>query len=659
MLESILIHIPVQDLMWLIVALPFIGFLVLGFLSLLTSQYRMSEPRALVVTLSQLTVLLSFVGVILLGYVLYGLEEVAPSVITGPLFSWKGFLNKPLEFGFKADPLSLVILFAASFIGLMVHIYSVGFTSREKNVAPYFALLNLEYALVLVLIFTDSLFMFFVAWQMVGVVGYIFISRYFTDGSNVRSATIYYIVETIAGSALLLTMILIWKAFVGHADPGFDVYQFNSLQVGSMLLLPYSGIICFSLLLSVVIRSLQFPFYVWMPDASRAPWPVFTFIYGVATLLVSTYILIRLNFILVLSPKVLMAMAGVGAFGALFGSAAAVVPTDVRRVLSYYVIAQAGMAFVGIGVGAFAASIFHIFTCVFYVSLIFFGMGSVMAITGYTNLERPLGLRRFLPVTFWTVLVGAVAAIGIYPLSGFFSRNQLFFEVYQRGHFLLFLAIFVASIFSAIALFRLIAVTFFGKWDKESIGGRRPEEMSVSMLVVMVIVAFASCVVGWLGVGEAFGGRDLIGHWLMPGLATQMVHVMGDQGRFSEVVLAVVATLIMAHAGFITWIIYVQKRFWPMRLSLRFQRTHQFFKNGFYLNDFYRRVVVAPLQLFSEWVVHKGLDRLIVDGVIVGSIGRTVGLFGDIVGRLRVQGGSVYLYMILVGLILFVGWVLF
>lgn len=659
MLEFILSYVSVQDIMWLVVAIPLLGFAVNGTISLLSTQYKLTEPRMLVIFISQVAALFSFIGLIVLWYILYGLEGASPSVITGPLLSWKGFLNQPLEFGLKADQLSLAIVVIMSFIGLAIHLYSVGFLSKEKNVSGYFSLLNLLLALELLLILTDSFFLFFVAWQITAVVGMIFISNYFTDALGARRAHIYYVVETISSAAFLLVMFLVWKAFVKDSSLGLDIFQFNSIQAGVGLLLPYAGVICLALLISVVMRSLQFPLYVWSTESVSSPLPVFTFMYAVCSVLVSVYILIRLNFLLVLSPKVLYSAAVVGAIGCLFGALAAIVQKDVRKVLAYFVISQVGLAFIGIGVGAFAASVFHVFTHAVYMTSLFLGVGSVIYITGSSFVDQANALRRRLPVTFWATLVGALAAVGVYPLSGFFGKNSVIWEAYQRGHGLFFICAFLAAMLGAIALFRVIALLFFGRGSGREQREVRLEESSVSMLVAMVVIAFASVVVGWLGVGDAFGGENHFGKWLEPGLATQMVHVIGEKGRFSELVLAVITTLFVAHAALVTLIIYVQKKKWPANLVRRFPKIHALLERGFLLNDFYRVALVLPLGVVSEWVLWKGLDRLIIDGVIVGSVARGVKLKSDVINRFRAVSLQSYLFWLIICLVILVVWSIF
>lgn len=659
MLESILSYITVQDLMWLIVALPMFGFIVCGLVSIITGWRNSPEPRFFVIMLSQIVALASFAGIILVWYILYGLEGASPSVITGPLISWKGFLDQPLEFGLKADQLSLSILFITALIGVAAYLYSVGFMSGKKRVAQYFSLLNLAYSSVLLLILTDSLFLFFVIWQTFGVIGLVFISRYFSDHGDAGSATIYYIIEIIAGAALLLVMFLIRKAFLASSGLNLDMFQFSSIQIGSGLLLPFADIICFALVMSIIARSLQFPLYVWMVSAGKAPLPVFAFAYSVSVVLVATYLLIRLNFLLVLSPAILNVIAIVGGIGCLFGSVIAVVQGSARKVVAYFAISQVGLAFIGIGVGAFATAVFHVSTYAIYVTSIIFGIGGVVKVVGHDSLEKMLGLRRYLPVTFWSTVIGVLAAVGIYPLSGFYSKNGIMWEAYQRGHGLLFMCAFISGILCTIALFRMVALLFFGKPDRLEPGARRPEETSVSILVVMVIVAFASIVSGWFGVSEAFGGSDHFREWLRPGLATQMVHMIGKAGRFSEVVLAVITTIFVAHAGLVTWIVYAQKRRWVAGLAERFKKTDSLLENGFYLNRFYEIVIARPLMFIGDSVLFKGLDSMIIDNIIVGGIGRMVELKSEIVGRFRATALPTYIFFIVIMLIILVGWSVF
>jgi NADH-quinone oxidoreductase subunit L len=655
MLDFLLSHIAVQELIWLIVALPLLGFAINGVISFVTRAYKKAEPRGFVIFVSQITVILSFVAVIVVWYILYGLEEATPSVITGSLFSWKGFLNQPLEFGLKADQLSLVIAFIIAFVGVLAHLYSVGYLANKKHAAFYFSLFNLTYVLVLLLVLTDSFFIFFGAWQILGVIGFVSISRYFSNSGATKDATVYYIIEAISGSAFLLVMFVVWRAFLKQTNLGLDIFQFTSIQVGSHLLLPYADVICFALLIGILARSLQFPLYIWMSSAAHSSVPVFTFIYGVSSVLISTYILIRLNFLLVLSPKVLNLIGILGGVGCIYGAASALVQVEARKIISYFIISQMGLAFIGIGVGAFATSVFHVFTHAVYISALLFGVGSVVRIVGSDSVSEVSGLRRALPVTFWTTLVGVLAASGIYPLAGFFGKNGIIWEAYQRGHSILFLAAFFSVILIAIALFRMVALIFFGKKKID----KRLEESSVSMLIAMVIASFASVVIGWFGVQRAFGGGDHFRAWLEPGLATQMVHMIGEKGRFSELVLAVIVTLFVAHAGFVTWIVYVQKKRWTITLAERFRKTHSLLSNGFYLNSIHREVIIKPLALFSEWIVWKGLDQFIVGEAVIGSVGRGVRLISGVITKCRVSLLSGYIFWIVVGLIIFAGWSIF
>lgn len=657
MLETLLTYISVQNLIVLIVALPIAGFLLNSAISVIVAKKKNSAPRSLVIFISQITVLLSFIFIIVVWYILAGLEETAPSVITGPLFSWKGFLNQPLEFGLKADQLSVVIAFIMAFVGVLTHIYAVGFLSKEKNAPFYFALLNLAYSLGLLTIFTDSFFIFFVGWQFLAITGLVFINRIFSDAEGIKAANTYYFIEILSGSSFLLVMFLVWKAFAGSSSAGLDIFQFVSIQVGAPLLITYADVICIALLISVILRSLQFPFYVWMPGATKAHLPFFSLLFAVGSVLISTYILIRLNFLMVLSPKVLQIAGVIGAVGALFGAGGALVQKEAKKVLAYFVISQMGLVFVGIGVGAFAASVFHIFTHSVYVTSLAFGIGSVMAITGSDEAYEARGMRKILPVTFWTTLTGALAAAGIYPLAGFFGKNGLIWEAYQRGHGLLFISAFLSSIFVTIALFRMVSLVFFGK--RRSTETVRLEESSASMLASMVIVSFASIVIGWFGVSPAFGGENHFGNWLEPGLATQMVHMIGEKGKFSELVLAVIVTIFVAHAALITMIIYAHKKKWPESLKEKFHRIYKVLNNGFYLNGFYTNVLVKPFRFFGDTVLWRGLDKLTVDGVVVGSVGRGIKLFSEMISRFQIRTVPGYVFWIVLGLIFFIGWSVF
>ena len=656
MLEIILSYISVQDLIWLIVALPLAAFIINGAIALLASFYRLEEPRLLVLSVSVFTTLLAFLSTILVGYILYGFEGVSPSVVTGPLFSWRGFFMRPLEFGLKFDQLSLVGVFVIGLAGLLIMIYSLGFFSKRKKVASLFSLMSFVYALSLLLVLTDNLFLFFVIWQLLGIAGFVFMTGFFRNPHSFKSSAIYFVIEMLSGSALILVMYLVWKAFLDYSDLNLDIFQFSSIQAGVPLLLPYATVICFALMISVLIRSLQFPLYVWLPEVVSAPWPVFSFMYVISMVVVSVYILIRLNFLLILSPDILDVIAVLGAVAAVYGAASAIVQKRVSKLIAYLVISQIGLAFVAVGIGAFSSAMFHVFTHATYFTVIIMGVGSVIQITKSDRLEDMGGFKKVLPVTFWTTLIGVLAAAGIYPLSGFFGRMNVLWESYQRGRFVLFLVGVAASIFVAIALFRMIALIFYGR-ERQPLSGH-VEESSVSMLSTMVIASFVALVSGWLGVSEAFGGANLFGRWLETGLATQMVHMIGD-ARFSELVVGVVVLLLVVHAGFITWIVYVQKRSWPVKLADSFPKINNLLLNGFYLNKLYGFLFIRPLSFLGDVVVFKGIDTLVINGALFGSIGRTIELIAEVFKRIKLRRYTYYILILFFGLLFFIGSTMF
>lgn len=659
MLEFILSYITVQDLIWLVVALPFFGFIVNAIISFLVAYYGYTEPKGVVKFVSVFAALLSLVVVALLAYILYGLEGSAPSVVTGPLFSWKGFFDQPLEFGLKLDQLSLAVVFVLSGLGLLTAFYSVGFFSREKSVSGYFSILGIVESLSILLVLTDNFFLFFVAWQLLSVAGMVFINRFFSDKSSIQPAIVYYTAETLSGAGLLIVMFLIWKAFLGYSGLGLDIFQFNSIQTGAGLLLPFAFVVCISLLFCIVVRSLQFPFYIWIVDISRAALPLYSYMFAVCSALISIYILIRLNFLLILSPKFLT-MAGVlGALGALFGSASMLAQKDAKKLLAYFMLSQVGLAFIAIGVGAFATAIFHILTYAVYITAVFFGVGSVFYITGMENLDNFGDLRKKLPVTFWATLVGVFSASGIYPFAGFFGKMGVLWEAYQRGHTLLFFAGFFAAIFAAISLFRLVALMFYKSRQRAVLQCPVAEESSVSMLVSMVIISFFALVLGWFSVPAAFGGEDHLRMWLEPSMATQVIHQTGSGGDFSELVLGVFVILFVVHAGFITWIVYVQKRAWANGLAGRFKKVAGLLENGFYLNKIYSVAIVLPVRFLGDKIIYRGFNKLIVNGIIVDSVGRSLGLVGQVLERFKVTSMAVWLGLLLIMLVAFIGWTFF
>lgn len=651
MLETILKFIPIQDLFVVAVMLPFVSALANGVIFFVSFLKRDSEPKAVVSFIGTIVPFISLSIIILVWYVLMGLEGTSSSLITGDLWSWNGFLGHQITFGFKADPLSISLGSVVAMIFAFGGLYSVGYFSRERSLATYYSAMNLILGFALTLIFTDSILLFFIVYQLIALTSFVFIARLSSKGEAHPVARSYLTAQLISSGAFLFVMFLIWKTYIATGYR-LDVFKFDSLLIVAPYLVENAHLVSAFLIGVAILGALQFPLYLWLPGTAKAPLPSFLLIFSVAAVVVSAYLLIRLNFIMILSPQISIALAYIGAVATVFGALSAISQKSAKRLVAYLVISNMGLAFMAIGVGAFSTAVFQIMMYVISVGAVLFGIGSVIYVCGSDVADEVGGLRKLLPVTFWTLLFGALSFVGVYPFAGFYAKNGVLWEVYQRGFGLMFLLGLIGMMIAAIAVFRMISLIFYGKMERSRIADKKIEESSVSMLVTQLIFAFAVFVGGWISVSKAYGGADHLREWLGEDLVTQTVGVIGEKGKFSEMILAVVVTLLVVHAAILSWIVFVQKRKWAGSIAKKFPRLTTLLNNGFYINRIYSVVLVSPLEWISKNFIEKGVDETFISGVVFGFPSRFTGLMADVSARVKNVNAYMLAMLLIVVLVL-------
>ncbi len=447
-----------KEYLWLglIPLLPFCGFLFNGILGA-----RM--PKGIVTTVALLAPLLSF-GLVIRDVVgLYGGGPVFPSpyVETCPL-PWisAGLLH--IDFSFVLDQLSLVMLLVVTGVGFLIHVYSIGYMSDDVGYARYFSYLNLFLFFMTVLVLAGNALVMFVGWEGVGLASYLLIGFYFQKKSAADAGKKAFIVNRIGDFGFLIGMFLLVANFgtLTFSEIGAKLNA-NPAWIGGVL-----TIIALCLLLGAAGKSAQLPLYIWLPDAMEGPTPVSALIHAATMVTAGVYMVARTHVLFDHSPFALGVVATVGAATALFAATIALVQNDIKRVLAYSTISQLGYMFLGCGVAAYSAAIFHLMTHAFFKALLFLAAGSVIhAIGGEQDLRKMGGLRKKLPVTFAVTTVGVLAIAGIFPFAGFFSKDAILYAAFLQGtngKILWFVGLLTALL-TAFYMFRLWYLTFMGE----------------------------------------------------------------------------------------------------------------------------------------------------------------------------------------------------
>lgn len=580
--------------LWLIPLLPFAGFLLNGILG-------RRLPKPLTTAIGLLLPLASF-GLVVnaAGSITgFGSGVPLPAVETFP-FSWISVGTLHIDFSFVLDQLSLIMLLIVTGVGFLIHLYSVGYMHHDPGYARFFSYLNLFLFSMTTLVLAGNVLVMFVGWEGVGLVSYLLVGFWFQKKSAADAGKKAFIVNRIGDFGFLIGIFLL----LGN----FGTLTFSEIAAKLAAAPAWTGgvltAICLCLLVGATGKSAQLPLYVWLPDAMEGPTPVSALIHAATMVTAGVYMITRMHFLFDRSPFALSAVAIVGAITAFFAATMGLMQTDIKRVLAYSTISQLGYMFLGCGVAAYSAAIFHLMTHAFFKALLFLAAGSVIHAMGDEQDMRKMGgLRKKLPVTFWTMTAAVFAISGFFPFAGFFSKDAILYAAYLQGtggKILWFIGL-VTALLTAIYMFRLWYMTFFGELRSHD---AHPHESPVSMLIPLVILGALSVCGGWIGI-ERFSS------FLEPvtgarRAATTTPHL--------ELILSIVAVLVALEGWLISDKYYRRKPERPAQLAAALPGVHTLIANKYYVDELYGAVFVKPLLAFSRYVLGWVVDTGIVGG---------------------------------------------
>jgi NADH-quinone oxidoreductase subunit L len=557
------------------------------------------------------------------------------------------------------DQLSLIMALVVSGVGFLVHVYSVGYMWNDDGYLRYFALLNFFLFSMLLLVLADNLVLMFAGWEGVSLCSYLLISFWFEDAAKARAGTKAFLLNRIGDAGFLLGIFLIYGVMAAAGAPEDSSYfNFETMQRYGSYFVPVATAVSLLLFAGAIGKSAQIPLYVWLPDAMVGPTPVSALIHAATMVTAGVYMVVRLNFIFVLSPTALEVIAITGAAGAIFAAIMGLTETNLKRILAYSTISQIGYMFLAVGLGAFTASIFHLVAHAFFKSLLFLAAGSaISALGGEQDIRRMGGLKRRMPVTAWSFVIGSAALAGIAPASGFFSKDAILWQAYERGHTVLWAMGFIGAGLTAFYIFRATGSVFFGECQASIERYKRASEPSLSMVVPIMILATLAACAGALGVPQALGGSNILMNWLGTIIPSELSRAPSEGSSGMEIVLMVVTLLWSAHFSVLGWLIYAQKRDWPQRVARRVALLARLVSRHFYVDEIYDRLIARPLLWFSRWILWQGLDETVVDGIGVDGTARATSLLGALASAAETGVLQHYLLYFLIGAVLIVGFV--
>ena len=693
-----------MDFIWLIPVLPGLGAALNGLLGI---RYFSKRVAALVAngTMAGALALSVTAFVQLLGLEAdERLHEVAVAswIPEIPLATTDGIGAFEVVWGFMLDPLSALMILVVTGIGFLIHVYSIGYMDHEPRpaYARYFCYLNLFCFFMLMLVLGSNFLVMFVGWEGVGLCSYLLIGFWYHKQSASDAGKKAFLVNRVGDWGFILGIFLIFFTF-GTLDfrPVAEAAAEMPVEAGVFGVV---SLICLFLFIGATGKSAQIPLYIWLPDAMEGPTPVSALIHAATMVTAGVYMVCRNAVLFTHAPVVMEVVAIIGCLTALMAATIGLVQTDIKRVLAYSTVSQLGYMFLATGVGAFAAGAFHLMTHAFFKALLFLGSGSVIhSMNEEQDMRRMGGLRLYMPVTYITMGIGALAIAGVPPLSGFFSKDEILYRTFLHSRVLWGLAAITAGM-TAFYMFRLIFMTFYQdyrgpSWQHEETDGAHdahhgdapgahawhgPHESPRVMTVPLMALAVGAIVAGFVGVPLALGGGNAIEHFLEPSFmapaaegqeAAEEAHLSqaAEIGLMAFSVLVAVGGIFLAHR------LYVRRPESAEQLAQTWAGTHRVLTNKYYVDELYDATVVRGTMssarglwtvdgrvvdgavngagwttIASSWISHV-LDKYVVDGL--------VNLVGWIFGEAsyifrRVQTGLIqnYAFATLLGIFAFV-----
>jgi NADH-quinone oxidoreductase subunit L len=599
--------------LWLIPLLPFAGFLLNGILGRRLPKWIVTAVALLAPAAAFGLVLNAALGLFGIGPA-PGSFSSLPYVETCPL-PWIDIGALHVDFSFVLDQLSLVMLLVVTGVGFLIHVYSVGYMSHEEGYARYFSYLNLFLFFMTVLVLAGNALVMFVGWEGVGLASYLLIGFWFRKTSAADAGKKAFIVNRIGDFGFLIGMFLLLANFgtLTFTEIATKLGQDPGWQGGVVT------VIALCLLLGATGKSAQLPLYVWLPDAMEGPTPVSALIHAATMVTAGVYMIARTHVLFDHSPFALSVVAIVGAATALFAATIGLVQNDIKRVLAYSTISQLGYMFLGCGVAAYSAAIFHLVTHAFFKALLFLAAGSVIhAIGGEQDLRRMGGLWKRMPFTFAVTTVGVLAIAGFPPFAGFFSKDAILYAAYlhgANGKALWFVGV-VTALLTSFYMFRLWYLAFLGKPRGED----APHHATPwSMLGPLVILALLSICGGWIGI-EPSGGLSNWTNWInmerFSGFLAPAVGANAAEGGSAglELILSGAAVGVALLGWLVAHLFYRQKSRLPAQAAAALPGGYKLLANKYYVDEFYGAAVVKPLLAISTYLLGWVVDKALLGG---------------------------------------------
>ena len=622
-----------KNLILLIPLLPFLGFLINGL-------GRKHLSKGVVAIIGSGVILASF---LISVYAFLNLNEIAGGrtisssarIIGHPILHYFDFIRVGsfrIPFSFQIDQLSSLFLLIITGVGFLIHVYSAAYMHEEKqeHYGRYFAYLNLFVFSMLLLVMGANFVIMFIGWEGVGLCSYLLIGYWFKNVDYTKAAKKAFVMNRIGDLGFLLAVF--W--LIARLNSVSFEYVLSASAIERLSSTDIIGITLL-LFLGATGKSAQIPLYTWLPDAMAGPTPVSALIHAATMVTAGIYMIARSNILFTAAPLTLNVIAIVGGATAFLAATIAIRQNDIKKVLAYSTVSQLGYMFLALGTGAYVAAVFHVMTHAFFKALLFLGSGSVIhAVSGQQDIRYMGGLRKKLPVTYYTFLVGCLAIAGIAPFAGFFSKDAILLSVFASGNIVLYAVGLLTAGLTAFYMFRLLFITFGGSFRGTEEQAHHLHESPPAMTIPLIVLAILSIVGGFVGIPELFmHGGEKLSDFLSPVVKSKEVTV----DHTTEWILVALTTAIALGAIALAYMRYRRYR------DEKETPVTKILENKWYVDELYNAIIVRPLHRFGGFVntfIEKGTIDAMVNGV-----GRAVNYGGR---QMRwLQSGQVGNYVLL------------
>jgi len=608
---------------------------------------------------------LSFV---LSAWVLKGLLDGSLSEFNETIYTWGVSDGLAMEVGFLVDRLSAMMMVVVTFVSLMVHVYTIGYMHDDPGYQRFFSYISLFTFSMLMLVMANNFLQLFFGWEAVGLVSYLLIGFWFKKPTAIHANLKAFLVNRVGDFGFLLGIAGV-VYFTGSLDY-VEVFS-RSEDIAAGTISPWGDttwsaatVVCLLLFVGAMGKSAQVPLHVWLPDSMEGPTPISALIHAATMVTAGIFMVARMSPLFELSVTALSVVLIIGATTAFFMGLLGLVQNDIKRVVAYSTLSQLGYMTVALGVSAYAAGIFHLMTHAFFKALLFLAAGSVIiALHHEQDMRKMGGLRKYMPITYWTSLLGSLALIGFPGFSGFFSKDAIIEAVHASSipgsdyaYWCVLLGVFVTALYT----FRMIFLVFHGEERMTPEVRAHVHECPAVVTGPLILLAIPSVIIGWLTVeamlfGSFFGGaitvdstRDVLaevgGHGTTP--AAFLAH-----GIFGWPVILDILAIVVA------WFVYLKRPDIADRAAQRLSGIYRILVNKYYFDDFNEKLLAPGARLLGKGLWRVG-DETIIDGMLVNGSARAVGWISSVTRRLQTGYLYHYAFAMIVGLAVMLGWIL-